>query len=120
MSILAMSIVIPKWHFAVMVWMILGALPPLVAYYRKHNWRIPWWHFPFAIGHIAVTLKLAHDYTWGCINAWLYWEHISVTVWDLARDSLLDLVVYSAWLGVPIFVASAWLTARLNADHSPG
>jgi hypothetical protein len=107
----ALIVLVPKWPFATMAWMVLAALPPLVAFYRKRGWRIPWWHWPFAVGHICVAAQLLRNYvdasTWG-----LYWWGPEVEEWDIVLMSLRELLVYTAWLGIPIFIASAWLTAR--------
>ena len=111
MSALALVMQIPKWPFAVLVWVVLGLAPPLVSYYRNRDWRIPWWHWPIAVGVMALGVKIVHDYVHGHLYLARYGRPPgALNAQHIALYEIALLIRYSAWLGIPIFLVSLWLT----------
>lgn len=111
MPVLGFSYTRGWWPFAIIIWTLLAAIPPLFVHYRSRKWRIPWWHWPFAIGQVVLAVRLAKEYT--------FYEVVIAESWSadfnehkVIRHSLVELFCDSLWLGIPIFFFSLWLTLR--------
>lgn len=111
MPIPALSMGVPKGPFAIVVWIILAILPPLVAFYRERDWRIPWWHWPVAVALMCLAAKLAFDYTFAHL-CFARWTLTPGDVRMIAIDSFVELIRFSLWFGIPVLLGSVWLTAR--------
>lgn len=62
LSILATVYIVRRWPFVMTVCAIASIAAVLLRYYRRRDWRIPWWHWPIAAGWCYVAGVFALDY----------------------------------------------------------
>ena len=105
--------VFPTWPFALVLWAVMGLIPPLAVFYMKREWRVPWWHWPIAATAMGLAMLFLFLHAW---ERHLVWNPYTLRNGNFSHgvffDGVAESIQDSGPMGVLILLVSGLIVWR--------